>query len=292
MNEPQSTAPPPAKAESLMANSSAGFVNNLLDAALATGTEPASPAETAEVVALPWAEVKPEKLNIVRLAPLPPDRQTGLRPLRFVQVGRAERHGKMVSLLRLEIQLPGQRVHKNQNRLDVWVNHAQREIRIEPPCGLMVEPANRGLGRFLLAHAVLWLQSRWPDYLLRGHALASKDAPDEPARLRRDHALRMQGLDVEYVDNHLAKARYKPAKVSDLLGVWNIDKVQAVDTLDAAAMLQQADQSLQDQEIRLHRQEEVVAKYQRNDSNLRFTITCLIAFTMFQAGLLIWMASR
>ncbi len=38
--------------------------------------------------------------------------------------------------------------------------------------------------------------------------------------------------------------------------------------------------------------DERVAKYRREDSGLRFTITCLVAFAVFQAGLLIWIATR
>lgn len=33
-------------------------------------------------------------------------------------------------------------------------------------------------------------------------------------------------------------------------------------------------------------------KYKREDSGLRFTITCLVAFAVFQAGLLIWIATQ
>jgi len=57
-------------------------------------------------------------------------------------------------------------------------------------------------------------------------------------------------------------------------------------------LLQQADQQLQEGEARLRERDERVAKYQREDSGLRFTITCLVAFALFQAGLLIWIATR
>jgi hypothetical protein len=57
-------------------------------------------------------------------------------------------------------------------------------------------------------------------------------------------------------------------------------------------MLQQAEQNLQEKEAQLREREERVAKYQREDSGLRFTITCLVAFAVFQAGLLIWIATR
>ncbi|MEK1839763.1 MAG: hypothetical protein AAAB23_31035, partial [Pseudomonas sp.] len=35
-----------------------------------------------------------------------------------------------------------------------------------------------------------------------------------------------------------------------------------------------------------------VSKYKREDTGLRFTIICLVAFAVFQAGLLIWIATH
>lgn len=68
--------------------------------------------------------------------------------------------------------------------------------------------------------------------------------------------------------------------------------MQRVEILDAADLLQQADQQLQEKEGQLRERDERVAKYRREDSGLRFTITCLVAFAVFQAGLLIWIATR
>jgi hypothetical protein len=65
-----------------------------------------------------------------------------------------------------------------------------------------------------------------------------------------------------------------------------------VDLLDAAAMLQQADQSLREQDAKLRKLDSRIELFRREDSSLRFTIACLVAFCMFQAGLLIWMATR
>lgn len=249
-------------------------------------------AASAEPAALPWADVEAETLQMLRLAPLPADRATGIRPLRFVQVGRAERHGGKVSLLRLNIQLPGQRVHKEQNHLDVWVNHGKREIRTEPKGGLVVEPPNRGLGRFLMAQGILWVQKRWPDYQVNSQVVPGKDTLNEEARLRRDHALKGQGLEVDYPEAAHSKTRYKSAVASNLQAVWNFEKVQTVEILEAANMLQQAEARLQEMEIKLHRSEEILARHRRDEGGLKFTIMCLIVFSVFQAALLIWMAAR
>ncbi|MNG09019.1 hypothetical protein D3C84_924140 [compost metagenome] len=165
-------------------------------------------------------------------------------------------------------------------------------MRIGPDSGLQIEPLNRGLGRFLLAQAVSWAQRKWSHYRLEGAALANKDALNEDTRLRRDHLLHSHGLEVEYADAQHLKGRYVDAQVGELKGGWNADKVQRVEILDAAQMLQQAEQNLQEKEAQLRERDERVSKYRREDSGLRFTITCLVAFAVFQAGLLIWIATH
>ncbi len=81
-------------------------------------------------------------------------------------------------------------------------------------------------------------------------------------------------------------------RLSTLRTEWNPEKVQVIDTLDAASMLEQADQQMRDQDAILRKQEERITWLKREDSGLRFTVTCLVAFALFQAGLLIWIATR
>ncbi|MGV8497363.1 hypothetical protein ACV336_07830, partial [Pseudomonas aeruginosa] len=95
----------------------------------------------------PWAELAPEHFRLLRLAPLPTDRATGARPLRFVQLGRVERHSADQSLLRLSIQVPGLMLRKEQNLLEVWADHRNKEVRFGSDAGLSLEPLNRGLAQ-------------------------------------------------------------------------------------------------------------------------------------------------
>ncbi|MNJ35418.1 hypothetical protein D3C77_301540 [compost metagenome] len=253
---------------------------------------PDTQEEAPEPAPLPWADVTPEHFQMLRLAPLPTDRNCGARPLRFVQYGYAERHNKDTSLLRMAIQLPGQKVRKEQNHLDIWVDHLEKRVHIGPDSGLQIEPLNRGLGRFMLAHAVSWAQRKWSHYRVEGGALANKDALNDDTRLRRDHVLNSHGLAVEYADAQHLKGRYVELQVGELKGGWSTEKVQRVEILEAAQMLQQAEQTLQEKEAQLRERDERVSKYRREDSGLRFTITCLVAFSVFQAGLLIWIATH
>ncbi len=250
------------------------------------------PEQAPAAVELPWADVAPEHFKMLRLVPLPVDRATGARPLRFVQFGRAERHSKDYSLLRMDIQLPAQKVRKDQNRLEIWANHQTRTVSFGPDSGLIMEPLNRGLGRFLMAQGVIWAQRKWAHYRVEGAALASKDGLNEDTRLRRDHVLKSQGFTVSYTDVQHLKGSYADVQVGELIATWNAEKIQVVEILDAANMLQLAEQNLQEQEVKLRQQEERVSKFKREDSGLRFTITCLVAFAVFQAGLLIWIATH
>jgi hypothetical protein len=259
-----------------------------------TQNSPDTAPETAatEVVDLPWADVTAEHHKMLRLAPLKTDRATGGRPLRFVEFGYAERNNKERSLLRMSISLPGQRVRKEQNHLDVWVDHETRRVHFGPDSGLQIEPMNRGIGRFLAAQGITWAKKKWSSYTVDGADLNNKDALNEDTRLRRDHFLRVHGFDVVYADAQHLKGSVKEVKVGDLLGEWNSEKLQFVEILEAAQMLQQAEQNLAEQEVKLQKQEEKVSQYKREDTGLRFTISCLVAFAVFQAGLLIWIATH
>jgi len=251
-------------------------------------------AASQEVVeqAHPWADLAPEHFRLLRLTALPTDRHTGARPLRFIQFGRVERLGKQHSLLRLTLQLPGQRVRKEQNILEVWADHEQRLLSFGPDSALQVQPENRGLGRFMLAQGISWARQYFAHYQVANTILPSKDAFSEEARARRDHCLQAQGFVVEYLDPLKIKAHCVAPRVSSLHGDWHTEKVQIVELLDAASMLQQADQSLREQEVKVRKLEERIEVFKREDNGLRFTITCLVAFCVFQAGLLIWIATR
>ena len=240
----------------------------------------------------PWAKLPPERFRLLRLAALPTDRHTGARPLRFAQLGVVERRSKHFSLLRLTLQLPGQRVHEGQNTLEVWANHLQRVISFGPDSGLQVQPENRGLGRFLLAQAISWAQQHGATYQVQSSSLPSKDAVSDEARARRDQCLHAQGFVVESLDPLKRKAQCTAPAVSALQSEWHTEKVQLIELLDAASMLQQADQGLREQDVKIRKQAEQIATLTRDDNGLRFTITCLVTFCVFQAGLLIWMATR
>src|SRR5690606_7180605 len=125
------------------------------------------------------------------------------------------------------------------------------EVRFGADKGLQVEPVNRGLGRFLLAQGIAWARPRWGSYTVEGGALAVKDVLNEDARLLRDHFLRVQGFDVAYQDLAQVKASYGASRVSVLNPEWNQEKVQIIDLLDCGAMLQQADQNLHEQQVKI-----------------------------------------
>lgn len=240
----------------------------------------------------PWAALTPDRFRLLRLAPLPTDRDTGPRPLRFVELAQVERHTPQQSLLKLFVRLPGQVLSMKHNVLEVWADHRAKELRFGPDSGLHMEPVNRGLGRFLLAQGALWAQKRWAHYLVEGGALPAKDITGEGMRIRRDHCLLSQGFDVLYPETEQLKATYGAPRVSSLRPDWNTEKVQIIDLQNAAAMLEQADRNLLELETRNSDIQERLNRFRREDGTLRFTIACLITFALFQAGLLIWITTR
>lgn len=245
--------------------------------------------QAAEPGPHPWAELAAEHFRLLRLAPQTDGRGA---PLRFVQLGRVERHSPQQSLLRLSIRLPDQQTRKNQNCLDIWVDHRNKEVRFGPEGGLSVEPPDRGLGRFLMAQGIEWAKKRFSSYAVESQALASKDAFTDEARERRDHFLKALGFEVGYDDALQLKGRCSASHIGVLHGNWNAEKVQFVELLEAAAMLQQADRGIRELETKLRQRDETVAGLKREDGALRFSIACLVIFCSFQAGLLIWMATR
>lgn len=249
-------------------------------------------SEVDESLPHPWSTLPDEQLRLLRLAPLPADRYTGSRPLRFVQLGRLARHSPDQSYLRLTINLPGIMTRKGDNVLEVWIDHRRKEVRFGPDKGMHLEPINRGLGRFLLAQGIAWAQQRCAHYTVEGGVLGIKDVLSEDARLRRDHFLKAQGFDLDYADAQQAKATYSAPRVSSLRGDWNKEKVQSIELMDAAAMLEHADHNLREQDVKLLKLQQRIDSLRREDGTQRFTIACLVAFCVFQAGLFIWMASR
>lgn len=239
-----------------------------------------------------WSKLPYERSSLLRLAALPADRTTGLRPLMFASLDKVSRHNKEVSLLRLRLRLPGSKEEKGLNQLDVWVDHKSKEISLVPEHGLHLAPANRGLGRFMLASIVRWCSPSWSEYSLPPVALKSRLVADDAARLRRDHALQAQGFTLTYEDAVKMSAVCSAMKLEQLHSEWNKDKVRELDNLEVAQLLHTSDMNLKAQTAQINQLLEQQASLKRDDNTLRFTIVTLIFFSIFQACLLIWMASR
>ena len=73
---------------------------------------------------------------------------------------------------------------------------------------------------------------------------------------------------------------------------WNRDKIRIMDHLEAAHLLYSSDLNLKSQTSQISALNQTLELLQRDDNTMRFTIFTLIFFAIFQAGLLIWMATR
>lgn len=239
-----------------------------------------------------WSSLAAERHQLIRLAPLPADRETGLRPLLFGTFGRVSRHSDSQSMLKLTVELTNQKATKGFNQLEVWVDHERKEIRFLPEEGFRTEPANRGLGRFMIAMAARWAKQKCAHYTVQNTPLLSKFVPNDNARLRRDYALQAQGFTVSYEDGVQMRANCSAPRVSQIHTDWNNEKIRIIETPETADILQTADKNMREQEVQLKKLAEQVEFLRRDDNSLRFTITMLVVFAVFQAALLIWMATR
>lgn len=265
----------------------------------ATNVAPEDGAESVAVVETvlqkkqkAWAALPYDNVQILRLAPLSAERETGLRPLLFGCLSRISRHSKEISMLRLSVVFPDKKAGKSSNKLELWVDHREKTIQIVPHDGLITEPGNRGLGRLLMAQAVSWCSPKWNDYSLPSLELKTKLVPNDLARLRRDHALQAQGFTVTYNDGVQMSASCTAMRLESLGGDWNRDKIRIMDHLEAAHLLHSSDLNLKSQTGQINALNQKLELLQRDDNTMRFTIFTLIFFAIFQAGLLIWMATR
>src|SRR5699024_6862671 len=203
-----------------------------------------------------------------------------------------ERNSETESILRLTLQLPARHTNSEANILKVWADHQEQQVRINNELPVRTQPANRGLGQYMLAQAIASARMRSNRYTVASQTRLVKHASTDAARLRRDHALQALGFAVTYEDAVQMRAVCSVGRVSQLHSDWNESKVTLVDTLDSAMMLQNADQNLNSQRTQIKKLNERIDLLKSEDSTLRFTIAMLAIFAVFQAALLIWMATR
>lgn len=262
------------------------------EAAPAPASESDSEQARQNALYAEWNALAAEHHQLIRIAPLPADRDTGLRPLIFGSLGRVSRHSEQMSMLKLSLELTGYKTGKGINQLEVWLDHERKEVRFMPEEGLRTEPANRGLGRFLMALAARWVQHKCAHYSVQSTPLLVKLVSNDSARLRRDYALQTQGFTVAYEDGVQMRANCSAARASQIHKDWNIDKVRIIEIGETAEILQTADKNLREQERELKKLNQQLELLKRDDNTLKFTISMLVIFAVFQAVLLIWMATR
>lgn len=237
----------------------------------------------------PWANLPLEHRALLRLPALPADAQLGPRPLCIVEWLQAERHSPLESLLRLGVRLNGGRAPVRNNLIEVWLDHSARRVVFGPAQGLVLELTGRGLGRFLLAQAIGWAKRN-----AAGYAVEERPLPPASGQARqlRDHWLLSQGFRVQYPEDPTQKPLFHAPSLDSLSEDWNHDKVQPLSTGDLMSLLEGAHQQALEQDAQVRRLEQRLQRAQQEDGVLRFSLTCLVTFALFQTGLLIWMSLR
>ena len=107
----------------------------MTDTEITQSTEKEPPAPPKH----PWAELRPDRFRLLRLAPLPTERDGGARPLRFVELAQLERHTPE-PLLRMFVNIPGQARSRKYNVLEVWADHRSKELRFGPTAACIWNP--------------------------------------------------------------------------------------------------------------------------------------------------------
>tara|TARA_R110001592_G_scaffold100336_1_gene284828 strand:+ start:2161 stop:2952 length:792 start_codon:yes stop_codon:yes gene_type:complete len=210
------------------------------------------------------------------------------QPERLAKVTVYQDKAGHLEIYRLHVQLEEETLAEGSNHLDVLIDHRNRRVRFAPVNTLRIQPAQRGIGGFLLAQLVEWCQRHYSDYAVTPIVLQADEAVNDEGRHIRDKMLSRAGFELSLPEDAAAAGHARVGRVDDLISQWNTERVGV---LHVTSLLKQ----LRDQELLNNKQSAQMAQLQRtidqyrsNDTGQRFAIGCLIVFAVFQALMLLW----
>ena len=239
----------------------------------------------------PFARAKPSDSYWVQLKPIFKARVL-VHPERLAQIAVTQESIASLELLRLQVRFEGEPLPEAGNRVEVLVDHKRKRVRFGPVDGVQIVPAQRGLGTFMLAQLIHWCQRYCGDYAVTPITLHSSASPTEDARTARDAILNRAGFNITPIDGEAGAALAQANRVNDLIGSWNTERIQPLQINTLLAQLRENETLNQKQETRINQLEAAIASYKRSDLGNRFAIGCLIAFSIFQALMLLWVVLR
>mgnify|MGYP003639473888 FL=1 len=235
----------------------------------------------------PFARMRVSDLYWIQLKPMYKGRQVA-QPERLARVTVFLDQAAHLEVFRLKVQLDGEPAVEDANHMEVLVDHRQKRVRFAPVKGLRMQPAQRGLGGFLLAQLIEWCQRRYGEYAVAPITLDAGDVGSEEATEIRHRLLSRAGFDISEPDatTHVVHAR--AGQVDALFSQWNTERVGVLQVTELLRQLREQETVSHKQTLQMTQLQRTIDQFQSNDTGQRFAIGCLIVFAIFQALMLLW----
>lgn len=255
-------------------------------------TEPSQSELTAPPpIRDPFAHARPSEFYWIQLKPVFKGRLM-LHAERLAQIAMTRERRGNLELLRLQVRLEDESVAAGSNTMELLIDHHHQRVRFGPLQGLRMFPAQRGLAGFVLAQLIDWCQRHYGDYAVTPIALHSNEVPTEESRQIRERLLKRAGFHLTYNNDAKTEGKAQANLVNNLISSWNAERVQMLHIGDMLRNLREQEAQSREQQMRLTTLQARLDEYKRNDIGHRFAIGCLIAFSIFQALMLLWVVLR
>lgn len=235
----------------------------------------------------PFARARPTDVYWLQLKPTFKGRQLA-QAERLARVTVIQERAAHLELFRLKVAGDGDAPADTGNCLEVLVDHKNRRVRFGPLENVRLQPAQRGLGGYLLAQLIEWCQRSCGDYSITPVILHAQEVSSEESRLIREKLLLRAGFDLSYANEEKTAGRAQANRVSSLISSWNSEKVAAIQVSTLLDQLREQEQLNRKQQAQLSQLQRVIDTFKNNDLSQRFAIGCLIVFAIFQALMLLW----
>ncbi|WP_339842876.1 hypothetical protein [uncultured Halopseudomonas sp.] len=242
---------------------------------------PAKPARD------PFARMRVADLYWIQLKPVFKNRKM-TQPERLARVTVFHDQAAHLEVLRLQIQLEGEPLAEGANHMEVLVDHRNQRVRFAPVSGLRMQPAQRGMGGFLLAQLIQWCQHRYGEYAVAPIQLQDASTAGEEVMQVRGKLLSRAGFEVSEPEDPTAVGHARAAKVEELISQWNSERIGMVHVAELLGQLREQEALNLKQTAQTAQLQRTIDLYKSNDTGQRFAIGCLIAFAVFQALMLLW----
>ncbi|MEH6566097.1 MAG: hypothetical protein V7756_12285 [Halopseudomonas sp.] len=239
----------------------------------------------------PFARAKPSDFYWVQLKPVFKARVL-VHQEKLAQIAVTQEKAGGLELLRLQVRFEGEALPESGNCLEVMVDHKRQRVRLGPISNITIQPAQRGLGTFMLAQLIHWCQRYCGDYAVTPISLRSEDFKSGDARAAVEQMLSRAGFTLTNLDEESGNSVAQANRVNDLIGSWNTDKIQPLQINSLLGQLREHEALSVKQTAQLNNLQSVIASYKRTDMGNRFAIGCLIVFSIFQALMLLWVVLR